>query len=449
MTVTAPRELVPPQNLNAEESVLGAMLLHPHISPEIQDLIVAKDFYRESHGIIFDAICATNNAGVPADAITVTERLERSGRLKAAGGQARVFELAAIVPASANAPHYARIVKDTATLRRLIQAGGNIARLGWEPPCPIDGLISLAEEHLALVEHGTGSDFVPLTDGLDDLVSEIRTAYLTGVPNVGLPTGFPDLDAALTGLHPGQMIVVAARPAMGKSVLAQNIAENIADSTGTPAALFSLEMSRREIQLRALSRAANIDIQRLRTGMLDTVNAEQLPAAIRTVTDRPLLVEDHPNLTPGELRARAKRTLRKCGLSILVVDYIQLMTPSRSDENRQQEIAQISRSLKTLARELSIPVIAVAQLNRELEHRANKRPSLSDLRDSGAIEQDADVVAFIYRDDYYNPESKDKGVAEIIIAKNRMGPPGTVRLAFNGRGSTFKPIRKEPPDDLA
>lgn len=443
-TSTAP---VPPQNLDAEESVLGAILLDDSVLDNVAELVTPADFYRrESHGELFAAALSMHERGEKVDAITLVNELEKRGKLETVGGRVRVHELAAMVPATANAPHYARIVREMAAARSLIDAGHNIARLGWERPGDVDALMAQAETELSRAVGGTiESQFESLSDGLDKLADEIREAYKTGSPKMGLLTDFTDLDEQLTGFHEGQLILIAARPGMGKSALAQNIAENVADR-GLNVGFATLEMSKVELQLRSLARASQLDSKMIRTGRLGTrEQAARLGPAIEKVRERAqtLRVLDSSEVTPTTLRAQIRRLQRQAPLSLVVVDYLQLMLASRSEDSRQQEISTISRSLKLLARELGIPIIALSQLNRNLESRQEKRPMLSDLRESGSLEQDADVVLFVYRDDYYNDSTPDLGVAEIIVAKNRQGERGTVKLTFTQRITTFKNLPRE------
>ena len=443
---TAAQAPVPPQNLEAEESILGAMLLSKGAIESVLDVgLTWPDFYRASHGKIFQAACGLYDEGEAVDAITLTDRLEREGALEKVGGRGRIHELAAMVPAASNAKHYAKIVREQAGLRRLIRAGQEIQRLGNDRPGTLDELLAAAEAELTKATTPTSiGTFASITDGLEEVLDEIRVAYKTGVPKMGLVTGYTDLDAVTTGFHPGQLILFAARPSMGKSALMQNICENVADA-GVPTAILSLEMSKGEIQIRSLSRASRIDSRLLRTGKLSQDQIPNFQNGIAKVKGRAdsLFIDDNPNITAQKLRAEGRRLHRQHGIGLLAIDYLQLMLSESRDDNRQNEISNISRSLKLLARELEIPVIALSQLNRNLESRPDKRPMLSDLRDSGALEQDADVVLFVYRDEYYNPDSSDKGIAEIIVGKNRNGSSDTVRLGFVKRHTEFKSIARE------
>lgn len=431
---------VPPQNLDAEESVLGAMMLSPGAVETVGELLTPSDFYRESHGTIFRAAVALAAKGEPVDAITLVDFLEERSELERVGTRTRLHELASLVPATANAGHYARIVAEMAVLRRLQRAGAEISRLAQERPGDIPELLAQAEAELSratAVQNDT--DFEPVGSDLDEFYAQLAHAVETGEPILGLQTGFPDLDKLTTGFHGGQLIVVGARPTMGKSVLGQNIAENAADY-GLPSGFISLEMSKRELQIRALSRETHIAPNQIRSGRLSTDQLAQIATAIKKLEKRPFYIDERSSLTPPELAARARRLKRKHDVKLLVVDYLQLMftNNSRSNENRQQEVATISRNLKQLAKDLDIPIIAIAQINRGVEHRADKRPTMADLKESGAIEADADLVLLLYREEAYKPVDADKaGAAELIVGKNRMGETGTVHLLFLGRRQTF------------
>ncbi len=433
----------PPQNLSAEENVLGAMMLSPSAIEDVLETGLGYgDFFRESNGTIYRQIARLYDQGQPIDLITVAHSLEKAGTLAQVGGPGRLAELGALVSATRNVEVWARIVKETSTLRALISAGMEITRLGREGG-EVDELISQAETLLTTVTtNSSPEDFKSVADGLDALSAEIVEAIESDTPRMGLLTGFRELDEILTGCHPGQLILLAARPSMGKSALAQNIAENVADRACT-AALVSLEMSLQEVQYRSMSRAARIPSTSLRTGKVPLTDLPRLKEAVGKVKERApyFFIEDSPSLSLSQIRARAKKIKRQNGLDLVVVDYLQLMLGANKEDNRQAEVAQISRGLKVLSRELHVPILALSQLNRNLESRPDKRPQLSDLRDSGALEQDADVVLFVYRDDYYNPLSEHAGVAELIVAKNRNGAnQQTVKLTFSRLYTTFKDI---------
>ncbi len=437
-------DTTPPQSLEAEESVLGACLLSEKAIERVLDTGLAyTDFYRESNGRVFQGVCRLFDRSEPVDAITLSDELEREGTLEKIGGTSRLAELAALVPATSNVANYAEIVRETAGVRRLLTAGQEITRLARERNGGLEEILANAEGLLTEAVRPTEMGaYSTLSSLVDSLTAQIEEAIKSGVPRFGLRTGFPAFDTALTGLHPGQLVLVAARPSMGKSALAQNIAENVADAGGN-VAFNSLEMSKEEVLLRSLSRASRIESKRLRTGQVNSDEVQRFFEAKTRVKNRTaLFVDDDSGVTLSQLRAKLKRLHRKEPLSLVVLDYIQLMlSPSKTDDNRQAQVAAISRGLKLIARELNVPVVALSQLNRNVENRPDKRPMLSDLRDSGALEQDADVVLFVYRDEYYNPLSDKAGIAEIIIGKNRMGENSTVELAFSGRQTSFLPLR--------
>lgn len=438
---------VPPQNLDAEESVLGAMLLSPRAIEAVQESgLRAEDFYRESHGTVFQTAREMHDAGEEVDAITLADRLEATGRLKTlAGGSDRVHELAALVPAASNAGHYATIVVEMAALRRLIVAGGQITNLGWDRPGDLPDLMARAEAALtAAVTATSGARAETFGDGLSEMLAEIREAYLTGVAIFGVPTGYQSLDAQLSGLWPGQLLLLAARPGNGKSTLALNIAENFADR-GDACLFVSLEMSKYELRLRSLARAAKVDSRILGTGQMSVEQAKKLGDSMSIVkgprSDN-LHIQDDGAASIASIRAEARRLKRQKDLKLIVVDYLQLMQGG-GEEKRNDQISTISRNLKLLARELEIPILALSQMNREVENRQGNRPKLSDLRDSGSLEQDADVVLFIHSDSHYDPDVEPDGTVELIVAKQRKGPTGTVKMAYNRMWSSFYNLK--PP----
>jgi replicative DNA helicase len=437
-THTAP---VPPQNLDAEESVLGAMMLSPAAVAAVSEVLDADghEFYRESHARIYRAALALYAKGEPVDAITLVDELDERGELEDVGGKARVHELAALVPASANARHYAQIVREASTLRGLIRAGGDISRLGWERPGDAAELVDRAEQIVfELSQQRTTSEFSHIEELLKESFERITALYESGAEVTGVPTGFRDLDRITSGFQPGNLIVVAARPSMGKSALALCTIANLAVRNRTPVALFTLEMSKGEVTQRLMCSEAKVESQRLRTGKLAADDWPRLTAACDKLAKAPIYVDDSGGITMMEIRSKARRLKSKHpDLGLIVVDYLQLMTSGTNPENRVQEVSQISRSLKVLARDLDVPIIAMSQLSRAVEQRHDKRPILSDLRESGSIEQDADIVCFIYRDEYYNDESDQQGLAEVIVAKHRNGPTDTVKLSFLKRYAKF------------
>src|SRR4051812_8503466 len=436
---------VPPQNLDAEESVLGAMMLSPVAIGAVTEAtnLTAADFYRESHGHIYRAILALYAKGEPVDAITVVDELDRTSTLEAAGGAERVHELAALVPAAANASHYARIVSEMATLRGLIRAGNDIARLGFDRPGETIELVDRAESIVFdLSQQRVSTEFAHIDDLLKDSFETITKLYEAGSDITGTATGFRDLDRLTSGFQPGNLIIVAARPSMGKSALALCMAANVAVRHEQPVALFTLEMSKAEVTQRLMCSEGKVESQRLRTGKLAADDWPRLTAACDKLAKAPIYVDDTGSITMMEIRSKARRLKSKHpDLGLIIVDYLQLMTSGGNAENRVQEVSQISRQLKVLARDLEVPILAMSQLSRAVEARTDKRPLLSDLRESGAIEQDADMVMFVYRDEYYNEDTDQQGLAEVILAKNRNGPTGAEKLAFLKRFAKFADLQ--------
>jgi replicative DNA helicase len=430
---------VPPQNLDAEESVLGAMMLSPGAIGAVSEILDAGDFYRESHAKIYRAALALYAKGEPVDAITLVDELEERGELEGSGGRTRIHELASLVPATANAAHYARIVREMATLRGLIRVGSEIAQLGWERPGETDDLVDRAEQVLfELSQQRVSGEFTHIEELLKESFERITALYESGVELTGTPSGFRDLDRITSGFQPGNLIIVAARPSMGKSALALCMAANVAVRSEIPVALFTLEMSKAEVTQRLMCSEAKVESQRLRTGKLAADDWPRLTAACDKLAKAPVYVDDTGSITMMELRSKARRLKsREPHLGLIIVDYLQLMTSGNNPENRVQEVSQISRQLKVLARDLDVPILALSQLSRAVEQRHDKRPILSDLRDSGSIEQDSDVVMFIYRDDYYNEESDQQGLAEVHVAKHRNGPTGSEKLSFLKRYAKF------------
>jgi replicative DNA helicase len=430
---------VPPQNLEAEEHVLGAMLLSPGAIGAVSEILAPTDFYRETHGTIYRTALSLYAKGEPVDAITVIDELEKRGDLDAVGGRSRIHELANIVPATANASHYARIVHEMATLRGLIAAGQKIADLGYERPGETVELVDLAEQTIfALSQQRVSSEFAHIETLLKESFERITALYEAGADVTGVASGYRDLDRLTSGFQPGNLIILAARPSMGKSALALCMATNIAVRNNTPVAMFTLEMSKSEVTQRMMCSEAKVESQKLRSGKLAPDDWPRLTAACDKLAKAPIYVDDTGSITMMEIRSKARRLKsREPNLGLIVIDYLQLMTSGANVESRVQEVSQISRSLKVLARDLEVPIIALSQLSRAVEQRHDKRPILSDLRESGSIEQDADLVGFIYRDEYYNDESDQQGLAEIILAKHRNGPTDTVKLSFLKRYAKF------------
>ena len=428
---------VPPHSIEAEQSVLGGLLLDNGAWDRAGDLLRDSDFYRYEHKAIYAAIGALVNASKPADVITVFEQLQSHGKADECGGIAYLNALAQSVPSAANLRRYAEIVRERAILRKLIEASDEIATNAFNPQGrAVSQILDEAEGRIFKIgEEGSRSKqgFQSMDQLVVQLIDRVTELHENGAEEVtGVRTGFYDLDRMTAGLQGGDLIVLAARPSMGKTAFALNIAENVAVQEGLPVAVFSMEMGASQLALRMVGSLGRIDQSHLRTGKLGDDEWGRLSEAVDKLKNASVFIDETPALNSAELRARARRQARQCGkLGLIVVDYLQLMSgSSSSEENRATEIGEISRGLKALAKELQCPVIALSQLNRSVESRPDKRPMMSDLRESGAIEQDADVIMFIYRDDYYNKESKEPGVAEIGIAKQRNGPTGTVRLTF-------------------
>ncbi len=434
---TAP---VPPQNLEAEESVLGAMMLSPGAIGAVSEVLSAGDFYRQSHGTIYRAALALYAKGEPVDAITLADELQERGELEDIGGRIRIHEIANLVPDAGRAGYYARIVHEMATLRGLIRVGQEITRLGIDREGEAVELVDRAEQALFdLSQSRVASEFTHIEELLKESFERITQLFESGVDVTGVPSGFRDLDHLTSGFQPGNLIVIAARPSMGKSGLALCMGANLAVRHQVPVALFTLEMSKSEVAQRFMCSEAKVESQRLRTGKLGPEDWPRLTSACDKLAKAPIYVDDTGSITMMEIRSKARRLKsREPGLGLIIVDYLQLMTSGASAENRVQEVSQISRNLKVLARDLDVPILALSQLSRAVEQRHDKRPILSDLRESGSIEQDADLVMFIYRDEYYNPEETDQqGLAEVNLAKHRNGPTDTIKLSFLKRFAKF------------
>ena len=439
-TRSALTAIVPPQNLEAEESVLGAMLLSPTAVGTVSEILDASDFYRESHAKVFRAAIGLWTKGEPVDAITLTNELEERGQLEDVGGQARVAELAALVPSTSNVEHYARIVKESAMLRGLVRVGQEITRLGHERQGEVTDLVDRAEQMVfELGQQRETSDFSHIDVLLKESFERITQLYEAGAEITGVPSGFRELDLLTSGFQPGNLIILAARPSMGKSALGLCVAANLAVRHETPVALFTLEMSKSEVTQRMMCSEAKVESQRLRTGRLAPDDWPRLTAACDRLMKAPIYVDDAGSTTIMEVRSKARRLKSKePSLGLIIVDYLQLMTSGASVENQVQEVSQISRALKVLARDLEVPILAMSQLSRAVEQRHDKRPILSDLRESGSLEQDSDLVFFVYRDEYYlGEESDQQGLAEVILAKHRNGPTGLVKLSFLRRYAKF------------
>jgi replicative DNA helicase len=437
---TPERLRVPPQSIEAEQAVLGGLMLDNRCLDQIGDRLSAGDFYRKEHQLIFRAISALGLESKPADAVTVQDWLQNSGELAEVGGLAYIGALAKNTPSTANIIAYAEIVRERAIMRQLLNVSSDISSAVYEPEgrSTVE-LLDYAERSIfAISEQGTrGGGFQPLTKLLSGAVDRIDKLYQSDSPISGLPTGFTDLDDMTSGLQSADLIIVAGRPSMGKTSLAMNIAENVAMKK-LPVAIFSMEMPGEQLAMRMLASMSRINTHKVRTGKLSDDDWPRITSTMSLLAQAPIFIDDTPGLTPMELRTRARRLKREHGLELVLVDYLQMMQLFEGNENRATEISNITRALKNLAKELNVPLIAMSQLNRSLEQRPNKRPVMSDLRESGSIEQDADVIIFIYRDEVYNEDSADKGTAEIIIGKQRNGPTGTLRLTFLGQYTKFE-----------
>ena len=432
---------VPPQSLEAEQSVLGGLLLDNQRWDQIADKVYESDFYRREHRQIFNAISHLSEDNKPADVVTVSEWLENAGELEDAGGLEYLGSLANNTPSAANIVAYAEIVRERSVMRRLISVSTEITNFAYRPEgrSAVNILDKAEKNILEISDDGARrGGFRQLKHLLTESVDRIDQLYRSDSPLTGIGTGFTDLDGMTSGLQSADLVIIAGRPSMGKTSLALNIAENAAVGQKTPVALFSMEMPGEQLAMRMMSSLGRINAHRVRTGKLSDEDWPRLTSAVSILAETPIFIDDSPALTPIELRARARRLHREHGLGMVVIDYLQLMQTGETTENRATEISNITRSLKSLAKELNVPVVALSQLNRSLEQRPNKRPVMSDLRESGAIEQDADVIIFIYRDEVYDEDSPDKGTAEIIVGKQRNGPTGTLRLTFLGEYTRFE-----------
>lgn len=405
---------------------------------DVVEVVRALDFYIPKHELIFDAILSLYAQGEPTDVITVTDELTKQGELSRAGGAEYLHTLTSLVPTAANAGYYASIVAERALLRRLVEAGTRITQMGYAAEGEVLDLVNNAQAEIYAVTGSTETeDYVPLTEAVTVAIDEIEAATHTDGSMTGVPTGFADLDDLTNGLHPGQMIIVAARPALGKSTLALDFARSAAIKHDLPTIFFSLEMGRSEIAMRLLSAEASIPLQSMRKGTLDKQNWATIASTRGRINDAPLYIDDSPNMTLVEIRAKCRRLKQRVGLKMVVIDYLQLMTSGKRVESRQQEVSEFSRALKLLAKELQVPVIALSQLNRGPEQRQDKLPALSDLRESGSIEQDADMVILLHRESAYEKDNARAGEADLIVAKHRNGPTRTVTVAFQGHFSRF------------
>jgi len=438
----AERLKIPPHSIEAEQSMLGGLMLDKAAWDKVADIVVAEDLYRNDHRLIFKAIARLAEGGNPCDAVTVSEDLDKHGQLDAAGGLEYLGTLANETPGSANVIAYGKIIRERSILRSLISAGNEIAGSCFAA----DGrgateLVDEAERRVFdIAERGARGrkGFLPLKEILPRAVDRIDVLHQSGGDITGISTGYKEFDKLTAGLQKGDLIIIAGRPSMGKTTLAVNIAENAAIGSKVPTAIFSMEMPAEQLAFRMISSLGRVDQSHLRTGRFPDEDWSRINTAVQLMADAPIFIDDTAALSPTEIRARARRLKREHGLGLVVLDYLQLMHVPGSKENRATEISEISRSLKALARELEVPVIALSQLNRSVEQRQDKKPVMSDLRESGAIEQDADLIIFIYRDEVYNPETPRKGIADINVAKQRNGPVGDFPLTFIGKYTKFE-----------
>lgn len=432
-------QTLPPNNPDAERSVLGAMLQDPEAVLLAQELLSQEAFYQPAHRELFDAMTTLSRDGKPVDLVTVDEELSRRGTLEGIGGTQYLVQLTQYVPTTANVRAYIDIVDEKSTLRRLIECANNIVRESYTQERSIGEILGSAEKDVfdISMRRGGTNTLVHVRDVLTETYSRIETLTRLKGEIDGIPTGYIDLDRLLTGLHGGELVLVGARPSMGKTSFAMNVAQHAAMHAGKTAAVFSLEMPRQQIVMRMLCTEASVDMQRVRNGSIGDDEWMRLTMAIGPLGASAMYLDDTPAITPTQVRSRCRRLMVERGLDLIMIDYLQLMSSDKRSENRQSEVSEISRALKAIALELNVPVIACAQLSRANAQRADKRPILSDLRDSGSIEQDADVVLFLHREEYYDPETPDKNIAEVIIQKQRNGPLGTVRLAWLGQYTRF------------
>jgi len=433
---------LPPQNIEAEQSVLGSLLIDPDAILKVSTFLRPEDFYRETHQRIYSAILQLHERRMPADFITVVDELERQGQLDFVGGAAYITSLINMVPTSIHVEHYARIVERAAIMRRLITAAGQIAALAYEERDDVDAVIDEAERILFEVsQRRVSRSLVPISEIIKSYYDRIEFLVEHRDQTLGVPTGFADLDRLLGGLQPSDLIIIAARPSMGKTSLAVSIAMNAALKHNAVVAIFTLEMAAEQLVQRMISGQTGIDSQRLRLGRIEDIEWEKFTHASGVLSEAAIFIDDTPSPSPMEIRTKARRLAAEYDLDLIIVDYLQLMQAGdRRVENRVQEISYISRSLKSLARELKVPVVALSQLSRAVEARQDKIPQLADLRESGSIEQDADVVMFIYRDEMYNPDTDRAHIADIIVAKHRNGPTARVSLRFEPSLTQFQDL---------
>lgn len=433
-----PGDRTPPQDMAAEQSVIGSMLISKDAIADVSEVLRGADFYRPAHETVHDVIIDLFGRGEPVDMITVAAELQRRGSLDKIGGAPYLHTLAANVPIAANAEFYAHIVREKAILRRLVDAGTKIAQFGYAGEGQVDDIVDRASAEIyQITDRRSSEDYVPLSDIMDGVLDEIEAIGNREAGLYGVPTGFADLDDLTNGLHSGQMVIVAARPAMGKSTLALDLCRAASIQNNLTSAFFSLEMTRSEITMRLLSAEAKVPLNHIRNGKMDNSDWEKLARHMAKVSGAPMFIDDSPNMTMMEIRAKARRLKQRHDLKLMVIDYLQLMSSGKKVESRQLEVSEFSRQIKLLAKELEIPIIALSQLNRGPEQRGDKRPMMSDLRESGSIEQDADMVILLHRDDVYEKESTRPGEADLIVAKHRNGATRDIVVAFQGHYSRF------------
>jgi replicative DNA helicase len=438
MTTALDLPTMPPCDGEAERAILGAILLYPHVMTTVGEILTESDFYDAPHRLVFAAMLRLENAGRPIDHITVSEELKQAGCLQEVGGSAGVAELIQAVPSAANVTTHCLVVQDKAKRRHLRRIGYELCTQAYDEQESLPVVVERAEQAILALEHeGTMEAPLSTTELVNDRVAHLETLYKQKKLITGIPTGLASLDDLTAGLQPGNLDVIAGRPSMGKTGLALTIAANVALNEQKPVQIFSLEMTKEELTDRLLSLTAKVDLKDMKTGQISSADWFRIAQAAEQLSNAPLHIDDRATVTLPQLRRRARRAKAKTGMALMIVDYLQLMTPTTRGESRQQEISDISRGLKLLAKELAVPIVALAQLNRKVEDRSDQRPLLADLRDSGAIEQDADVVAFIYRDEVYHKDTEDRGIAEILIRKHRNGPTGERRLVFLERYAKF------------
>ncbi len=441
---------MPPQNTEAEQSVIGGILIENGAIHKVMEILTPEDFYRDAHKKMYDSLLDLSERDEPADLITLTHELRKKDQLDSVGGASYVASLIDAIPTAANIEYYARIVKEKAVLRRLIEAATNIVTQSYEDREDVDGLLDEAERAIfQIAENRVRPSFYPIREIVKSSFKTLEKLFEKKELVTGIPSGFKDLDLMTAGFQPSDLVIVAGRPSMGKTALCLNIAQYAAIEKRVPVAVFSLEMSKEQLVLRMLCSEARVEGTRIRTGFLSESDWPKLTLAAGNLSDAPIFIDDSPALSILELRAKARRLKGEHALGMLIVDYLQLMRGRTMVESRQQEISEISRSLKALAKELNLPVIAVSQLSRRSESREDKRPQMSDLRESGAIEQDADLILFIYRDEAYNrsEDNPNRGKAEVIIGKQRNGPTGKIDLAFLDKFTAFKDLYTGPSEE--